>query len=236
LTQMAAPDLNSSPDNLHVFLEVVGNNQRANAASYPADFSLIRRVNVCLSINPQPLVCAVLFQRCQYAFKTAAALALAGQVVEAIVMMRSCLEYAGYALAIFKNPTLEPVFTNRHVSLADMIAQKSAFRISEIKEVIESFDGKLAELFQTFYDRAIDFGGHPNPHATFSTMQMPDPNPDNSVTMYAMVTDATNLRHAMKSVAQVGLTALFVFQHIWKAKFELLGIRAEMNQLRRENL
>jgi uncharacterized membrane protein len=54
--------------------------------------------------------------------------------------------------------------------------------------------------------------------------------------MYAMVTDATNLRHAMKSVAQVGLTALFIFQHIWKPKFELLGIRVEMDQLRRENL
>ena len=67
-------------------------------------------------------------------------------------------------------------------------------------------------------------------------MQMPDPNLDNSFTMYAMVTDATNLRHAMKSVAQVGLTALFIFQHIWKSKFELLGIRAEMNQLRQENL
>ncbi len=240
--RMSSPDLSSNPDNLLLFLEVVANNQRANAASHSADFALIRRVNVCLStvgqklINPQPVMCAVLFQRCQYAFKTAAALALAGQVVEAFVMMRSCLEYAGYALAIFKDPALEPVFTNRHVSQADMTAQKSAFRVSEIKVAIESFDSKLAELFQTFYDRAIDFGGHPNPHATFSTMQMPDPNPDNSFTMYAMVTDATNLRHAMKSVAQVGLTVLFIFQHIWKAKFELLGIRAEMSQLRRENL
>jgi hypothetical protein len=79
------------------------------------------------------------------------------------------------------------------------------------------------DLFGIFYERAIDFGGHPNPHATFSTMSMPDPNPDNSLTMYAMVTDKTNLRHAMKSVAQVGLTALFIFRHIWKPKFELLG-------------
>jgi len=39
----------------------------------------------------------------------------------------------------------------------------------------------------------------------------------------------------MKSVAQVGLAALFIFQHVFKAKFELLGIKAEMNRLRREN-
>jgi hypothetical protein len=237
-----APDLSSTPDNLLAFLQVVGNNQRATIARFPADFELIRRVNICLStvgqkfINPQPVMCAVLFQRCQYAFKTAAALALAGQIVEAFVMMRSCLEYAGYGLVIFNDPTLEAVFSSRHISATDMAAQKAAFRISEVKKVIESFDKKLADLFGIFYERAIDFGGHPNPHATFSTMSMPDPNPDNSLTMYAMVTDKTNLRHAMKSVAQVGLTALFIFQHIWKPKFELLGIRAEMNQLRQESL
>jgi hypothetical protein len=226
-----APDLSSTPDNLLPFLQVVGNNQRATIARFPADFELIRRVNICLStvgqklINPQPVMCAVLFQRCQYAFKTTAALALAGQVVEAFVMMRSCLEYAGYGLVIFNDPTLEAVFSSRHISATDMAAK-----------VIESFDKKLADLFGNFYERAIDFGGHPNPHAMFSTMYMPDPNPDNSLTMYAMVTDETNLRHAMKSVAQVGLATLFIFQHIWKPKFELLGIRTEMNQLRQESL
>jgi hypothetical protein len=56
------------------------------------------------------------------------------------------------------------------------------------------------------------------------------------LSMTAFVTDPNILQHAMKSVAQVGLAALFIFQHIFKAKFELLGIKAEMNRLRRENL
>jgi hypothetical protein len=179
----------------------------------------------------------VLFLRCQYAYKTAAGLSLAGQVSETFVMMRSCLEYAGYALAIFDKPSLEQVFVNRHVSTVDMQAQKTAFRISEVKKVVETFDNRLAELFALFYERAIDFGGHPNPHATFSTMKMDtDTNQDKSFTAFAMITDPTTLKHAMKCTAQVGLTALFMFQHIFKAKFELLGIRAEMDRLRREHL
>ncbi len=160
-------------------------------------------------------------------------MALSGQAAESFVMMRSCLEYAGYALAIFNEPGLENVFTNRHVSSADMQAQKQSFRISEIKKVIEAFDPKLADLFQIFYDRSIDFGGHPNPHATFSTMEVLS---DSSFTALALVTDPDILQHAMKSVAQVGLTALFIFQHIFYAKFELLGIRAEMDRLRLQNL
>jgi hypothetical protein len=56
------------------------------------------------------------------------------------------------------------------------------------------------------------------------------------LSMTAFVTDPPILQHAMKSVAQVGLAALFIFQHIFEAKFELLGIRDEMNRLRHENL
>jgi hypothetical protein len=235
-------DLSTTPDNLIPFFELVASNQKANIANHPTWYDLIRRVNICLAtagqnmVNPRPVMCAVLFLRCQYAYKTAAGMALAGQAVEAFVMMRSCLEYAGYALAIFNNPALEHIFANRHVSTTDMEAQKQAFRISEVKKVIDTFDKRLAELFSIFYQRTIDFGGHPNPHAAFSAMAVAPNSADKSFINYAMVTDTTTLQHAMKSVVQIGLTALYIFQHIFKAKFELLGIRAEMDRLRKENL
>ena len=70
-------------------------------------------------VNPQPMMTGILFLRAQYAYKTAAGMALAGQVVETFVMMRSCLNM-GYALAIFKEPGLETVFMGRHVSSEGM--------------------------------------------------------------------------------------------------------------------
>jgi len=163
-------------------------------------------------------------------------MALSGQVVETFVMMRSCLEYAGYALAIFNDPKLEAVFMSRHVSTGAMATQKAKFTISEVKKVIAAFDAKLADVFKDLYERSIDFGGHPNPHAAMSTVQMPDNPLDKSFTTLALSTDDKVLQHAMKSVAQIGLMTLFIFQHIFKAKFELLGIRAEMDRLRKENL
>ena len=116
------------------------------------------------------------------------------------------------------------------------LREKRNFASAKIRSVIASFDAKLAELFQTFYDRSVDFGGHPNPHAAMSTVQMPENSVDKSFTALALSTDKQVLLHAMKSVVQVGLIALFIFQHIFKAKFELLGIRAEMDRLRSENL
>lgn len=189
-------DLTANPDNLFPFLDLVASNQKANMALFPAQYDIIRRVNICLStagkslINPKPVLVGVLFLRCQYAYKTAAGMALSGQAVEAFVMMRSCLEYAGYALAIFKDPALESVFMSRHVSTDGMHAQKQKFRIAEIKAVIKCFDSKLAELFQEFYDRSIDFGGHPNPHAAMSMVQMADTPVDNSFTTLALTTDS----------------------------------------------
>jgi hypothetical protein len=235
-------DLGSDPDNLTQFLELVSQNQTANAAKFPGPHLLMRRVNICLStagkslINPKPVMAGIMFLRCQYAYKAGAGMALSGQVVETFVMMRSCLEYAGYALAIFAAPALEAVFMGRHVSAAGMKAQKEKFKISEIRKVIASFDKKLADVFQIFYERSIDFGGHPNPHGAMSTVEMPDDPVDKSFTTLALSTDDKVLLHAMKSVTQVGLTTLFIFQHIFKAKFELLGIRAEMDKLRKENL
>lgn len=232
-------DLSKNPDNLVPFFDLVASNQKANMARFPAEFELMRRVNICLStagqnlINPKPVMAGVMFLRCQYAYKAAVGMALSGQVVKSFAMMRSCLEYAAYALTMYHDPGAEAVFMGRHVSSNQMKSQKEKFKISNVREVVAGFDTKLAELFKIFYERTIDFGGHANPHGTMSTTEMVG---DNSFITVAMTVDDVMLRHAMKSSAQVGLTALFIFQHIFKAKFELLGIRAEMNALRATNL
>lgn len=90
-------DLTDNPDNLELFFDIANSNRRANAARFPDDYNIVRRVNTCLStagkhlVNPQPVMAGLLFLRCQYAYKATAGLALAGQVCETFVMMRSCL-------------------------------------------------------------------------------------------------------------------------------------------------
>jgi hypothetical protein len=73
-------------------------------------------------------------------------MALGGQVVEAFVMMRSCLEYAGYALVMFANPASEDVFFSRHLGGATMKGvQKREFLICNVKDKIAAFDQKLRQ-------------------------------------------------------------------------------------------
>jgi hypothetical protein len=138
---------------------------------------------------------------------------------------------------MFANPASEDVFFSRHLGDATMKGvQKREFLICNVRDKIATFDRKLAVLFQEFYDHAIDLGGHPNPLAVCNAVQMESSGSGHTFRTLALSKDEITLRHAMKSTAEVGLTALFIFQHIFKAKFELLGLGAELDSLRQSNL
>jgi hypothetical protein len=166
----------SNKDNsLDRFLEVLSNNQVANRARFPGKYQVIRQIDHCFITAGEhlsylkPVLVGPLFLRSQYAYKTAAGMTLAGQVAESFVMTRSCLEYAGYALAIFADqhlegvPTREEVFVNRNVDDESLKAQKAEFQVGGIRAVILNYDQKLAANFKLLYDRSIEYGGHPNP-------------------------------------------------------------------------
>lgn len=224
---------------LSQFLDRIHANQQANSVNFAGPYTVIEKIDGCFAkagknlIKPQPVMCGVFLLRSHYAFRTATGLALSGQVVEAFVMIRSVLEYAGYGLTIFADPTLERVFTDRHLGADEMKRQKEAFKISAVRATVEGFDKKLATVFNDLYQRSIDFGGHPNPHGMFSAMSLDAKDEELAgLTTYAISSDPTAITHALKSVAQAGMMGLMIAQHVFRAKFELLGIRDEIDELR----
>ena len=64
--------------------------------------------------NPTDFVAAFLLLRSHSAYRAACRLALSGQATESYVVLRSCLEYAIYALHIDKNPFLAELWLKRH--------------------------------------------------------------------------------------------------------------------------
>jgi hypothetical protein len=231
------------------FLEVVHNNRLGNRARFPAEYQIILRIDDCFVTagkhlsHQKPVFVGPMLLRSQYAYKTAAGMTLAGQVAESFVMMRSCLEYAGYALAIFADPCVqntpsrEEVFVNRNIDEASLKAQKAEFLVSKIRGIIATFDEKLAANIKLLYDESIDYGGHPNPYGLLTGINLETKDEQlTSITTLALTSDPVITMFAMKSATQVGLAALCIFQHIFGAKFELLGIRAEIGALRRTGL
>jgi hypothetical protein len=162
----------------------------------------------------------------------AAGLALARQVVEAFVMQRPVLEYAGYCLLIHQDPTQQLVFLGRHTGKKELREQKEAFKVGRVRDVLLRHDAQLARRFDDLYNQSIDFGGHPNPCALVSAIDFNDP----GWTNLPFSDEREPVEFALKSTAQVGLTALCIMQHVFKEKFELLGIRQEIDSLEASGL
>ncbi len=91
----------------------------------------------------------------------------------------------------------------------------------------------LAKVFEDLYERSIDFGGHPNQRGTMSSLKIKDEADKKWFMQVYIHDDGVQLDHALKTTAQVGICALRIFQFMMKAKFELLGVRAGIEQAQR---
>lgn len=184
-------------------------------------------------VNPSSEIIALPFVRCHGAYRTAAGLAMAGQAAEAYVQSRAMLEYGAYAVHIHCDPSLGMVWLDRHQGAAEMAAQRAAFSHRKVLASVIAANRHAGAHFEELYQRTIDFGGHPNERSVTGNLKMVE-EPDRRVMLAVLQHgDGPELDMALKSVAQCGMIALEIFQVIYSAKFELLGINAVMLELRK---
>jgi hypothetical protein len=184
-------------------------------------------------LNPPDEIAAMLLLRCHSAFRTAGGLAAAGQAAETYVMNRAVLEYAAYALHLHRNAAVRLIWLNRHQSTAELKAARDALTHVKVLATVTAVNQHAAKRFEELYQRTIDFGGHPNERSVTGNMKMVD-EPDRRVMLMIMQhSDGPELDMALKTTAQCGMCALEMLQGAFNARFELLGINADMLVLRK---
>jgi hypothetical protein len=225
----AAPK-SSSPswgdDSLAEFLEAARKNQFGTFANKKGWYTrlaaideLFVRVSKQWMNPPDPLASA---------FRAASSLAMAGQVSEASVMHRSCLEYSAYALHINRNASLGPLWLNRHQDADAMGKLRREFEIKRVRETIIACNRHAGEKFKVLYQRAIDFGGHPNERAVTGSLQI-EKEPDRRLLKGVFLHgDGPAIDIALKTTAQCGICCLEILQCIFNALFEILGVNAAL--------
>ena len=62
-------------------------------------------------------------------------------------------------------------------------------------------------------------------------MSMEQSGGQTTTNVLALTSEPRIIAHALKSTAQIGLTALHVLEWVFRPKFELLGIRRDMDAL-----
>ncbi len=157
---------------------------------------------------------------------------MAGQVADAYVQCRSILENAAYAVHIYRAPDLGRVWLNRHNDSDSLAAQKKAFSFARVQKSVARANVHAGERLKELYQRAIDLGGHPNERSVTGNMTIIKKKGRRIMLSISQHKDGPQLDLALKSVAQCGMVSLEMLQVVFGARFELLGISAEMLNLR----
>jgi hypothetical protein len=187
-------------------------------------------------INSKKLIVALLLLRTHSAYRAATVIAASGMATDIYPILRSVLETAGYALLIYDTPELAAVWLERHTSDDDMAKVKAKFTVGAIKRAVMAKDAGLHAVFEKLYTATIDMGGHPNERSLTSSMTLTEDEQRKVFNVEYIQGNSLGVKLAMKTAAQVGLCALYMFQHMMKERFELLGLRDAMQKLRNSGL
>jgi hypothetical protein len=239
--KLASPALaNTNPppgwggDELTKFLDAARSNQWAtfwNKRPAVAKMISIDAQFVTVSkdwLNPESEIAAFLLLRCHAAFRASVGLAMAGQAAETYVQCRAMLEYAAYAVHIYRDPPLGMIWLSRHQDPASMEAQKNAFSHRKVLATVTSANAHAGKRFEDLYQRTINLGGHPNERSVTGNMTMVDEPGMRTMLSIMQHGDSVALDLALKSVAQCGMVSMELLQVVFNARFELLGINAAM--------
>jgi hypothetical protein len=170
-------------------------------------------------LNPKETVPAFLLFRSHAAFRAACEHALAGQVADVFPQVRASMEYAGYALHIHKNPGYEEIWLRRHDNAASLKAVKTAFQIAKVSETIRVANVEIGSVFNELYQRAIDFGGHPNEMSVTSNVSIKQRPGRKELQQVYLHGDGLQLVHALKTTAQAGVCALSILGEVFGPRF-----------------
>ena len=166
------------------------------------------------------------------AFLGGARLSLSGQTTEAFRVLRGCIENALYGLHIPQSPDDFETWLRRHDSAQSLQDVKSIFRITLLFQELEAINPILHREAKELYDRTIDFGAHPNEKAYSSNMKILEGTETVKMELKYLTADPTQLRHCIRTNAQVGVCSLDIFKIVFRHRFDISGLSDTLEKLK----
>ena len=173
----------------------------------------------------------LMFFRAHSAFRGACGLGMGGMTVEGMAVLRLSLEFAGYACLLNEKPALARVWWDRDVDEKSRKQARKEFTTGAIIGAIKKLDQKLGEIYETLYDRTIQFGGHPNEKTITQNLRL-DKAPTQTILEQAYLQgDGLVLDHWIRTANQIGICVLKVFEHVDHERFKTLNVRSRIETL-----
>lgn len=186
------------------------------------------------AINPRPFYPINFMLRAHSAYRAGVGAIMAGQLYESQSLLRLCLEHAAYGFYIEADRNRMERWLRRGESDDNRKALRKEFHNDKIKDHIATAAPVMREQFDHHYNQLIEFGAHPNEmgYSLNTTIDRNDDGDAHIKTIY-LQDGGVQLGMGLKIAGQIGLWALHLMQLLYAARYELLGIRSDLDELRK---
>jgi hypothetical protein len=219
-------------DPLSSFFELARGHAFGSFHNLKREYGAIRAIDIAFLalidgwFDPENVFAAPLAVRAFASFRAASQLALSGQLSEAYMVMRGCLEHALYANYMDAIPHSWPIWSKRDDDEAARKLCAKTFSARNLFEALRNRTKPLGDMAGALYERAIEFGAHPNEMAVGSTMEWKDAKDGGHTFEYSFLSgDGLPLRLCLKSVAQTGLIVLDILCLVFPARCRTMRVQ-----------
>jgi len=226
-------------DSLGKFLGDAHHNMVATFANLRPQYDALAKIDqlycdMIENLNQSPeFVAGFLLIRTHSSFRGAVRLSLSGQVAEAYMVLRSCLESALYGLYVAGDTNRQEIWLRRHDDDASRRRVRNEFTIRNVLNHLQTIDSKTHDIAQSFYDGTIDYGGHPNERAVSTQVKTETDGARVDFTAEYFLCGDLPHQVSLKSSAQIGICCLDIFYNVFRDRYRLLRIDERLDEIRR---
>lgn len=234
-----APPDHWSEDSLTEYLQTYRSNQFATFANKGQSMKELVDIDALFerllkgAINPRPSYPMHFMLRAHSAYRAGVGAVMAGQLYESQAVLRLCLEHAAYGFYIGSDRDRMGRWLSRGDSNANRRAVRKEFHNDKIRAHIESEAPVLCGQFDHLYNQLIELGAHPNEQGYALNSTLTNVGGDTHFNALYLQGDGLPLDLSIRTAAQVGLWPLLLMQLLYRERYELLGIRQKLEELRK---
>jgi hypothetical protein len=223
-------------DDLSEFLDEAFKNNLATFVRFPVHFEHLQTIDIAFrTLESEILVSELkmmlpsqLMLRSHAAFLGAVRLVASGQLAEAFMVMRGCLETALYAHHLKVDPSVALVYMSRNDGRDALKNFRKNFpSYGKMRDALMVENKNTGETLSELYEITIDFGAHPNPLMLSTNFSM-EPG-DAGQQYFNFNNNAFGL--CVTCCARVGMCVLKVFELLHPAEFAAVARTQKISDL-----
>lgn len=236
LRTFEAPD-DWGEDPLSEFIDLAARNTIASFAKHRREFNRLRDIHLLYSELIQHLdnspdwFAGFFLMRAQASYLAATRLAVSTQVGDVYPVLRACVESSLYGLHVHRHPESREIWLRRGEGKKARDAVSSEFSYGNVRRNLEAVDPDTAWIAATLYERAISFGGHPNPEGIQMTLNRTVLEDADRFDQSYLTSDSVTILFALLTTAQVGICSLRIFRNVFRERFDILQLSDRLTAL-----